>query len=77
MLIPLFNVEDRTAIATEFVAFNTVEPSQLESIEPYWPGVEAAADLPAGHFLAFNPESGGTLAGRMEPGWPPGRFIQS
>lgn len=62
--------------ATEFVAFNTIEPAQLESIEPYWPGVDAAAALPSGHFLAFNRETGGTLAGRLEPGWPPGRFLR-
>lgn len=61
--------------ATEFVAFNTIEPKQLESIEPYWTDVGAAAKLSVGEFLAFNRESGATLAGRLEPGWPPGRFI--
>ncbi|MGB7767420.1 MAG: hypothetical protein WBN22_01005 [Verrucomicrobiia bacterium] len=63
--------------ATEFVAFNTVEPAQLESIEPYWPGVAAAAALPNGHFLAYNRETGGTLSGALERGWPPGRFIRN
>jgi hypothetical protein len=46
--------------ATEFVAFNTVEPAQLDSIRPYWPGVDAAAKLPRGAFLAFNRDSGVT-----------------
>lgn len=51
--------------ATEFVAFNTIEPAQLDSIRPYWPGVVKAADLPKGHYLAFNRDSRGELAGRM------------
>ncbi len=62
--------------ATEFIAFNTVEPAQLESIEPYWAGVGAAADLPRGQFLAYNRDSGGILKGQMEPGWPPGKFLK-
>jgi len=62
--------------ATEFVAFNTVEPAQLESIEPYWPGVNAAAKLTPGQFLAYNRNTGGTEAGMMEPGWPPGKFYR-
>jgi len=62
--------------ATEFVAFNTIEPAQLEAIEPYWPDVGAAASLANGQFLAYNRESGGTAAGMLEPGWPPGRFIR-
>ena len=49
--------------ATEFVAFNTVEPVQLDSIRPYWPGVEKAAELPKFHYLAFNRNSGAELAG--------------
>ena len=61
--------------ATEFIAFNTIEPAQLESIEPYWSGVEAAARLQAGQFLAYDRNSGGTAAGMLEPGWPPGRFL--
>jgi hypothetical protein len=50
---------------TEFVAFNTVEPRQLKSIEPYWPAVHKAADLPRGAFLAYNRESGSELAGKL------------
>ena len=37
---------------------------------------EAAASLANGQFLAYNRESGGTAAGMLEPGWPPGRFIR-
>jgi hypothetical protein len=61
--------------ATEFVAFNTVEPAQLEAIRPYWPSVDAAAGLVKGQFIAVNRESGGIVRGMMEPGWPPGRFM--
>jgi len=60
--------------ATEFIAFNTIEPAQLDSIRPYWANVDAAADLPKGKFLAYNRDSGGTAAGILEPGWPPGKF---
>ena len=49
--------------ATEFIAFNTIEPAQLDSIRPYWPGVEKAAKLPKFHWLAFNRDSGGELEG--------------
>ena len=51
--------------ATEFVAFNTIEPAQLDAIRPYWPGVDKAAALPKGSYLAFNRDSKGELAGRM------------
>jgi hypothetical protein len=61
--------------ATEFIAFNTIEPAQLDSIGPYWSGVDAAAKLPKGQFIAFNRDSGGIAGGMMEPGWPPGRFL--
>ena len=60
--------------ATEFIAFNTTEPGQLDSIRPYWAGVDAAANLPRGQFIAYNRETGGILRGMLEPGWPPGRF---
>lgn len=62
--------------ATEFIAFNTIEPAQLDSIRPYWSGVDAASKLPRGQFLALNRNSGATVSGMMEPGWPPGRFIK-
>jgi DNA helicase HerA-like ATPase len=50
---------------TEFIAFNTVEPAELDAIRPYWIGVERASALPRGHFLAYNRESGAELAGRL------------
>jgi hypothetical protein len=50
--------------ATEFVAFNTIEPAQLDAIRPYWSGVDKAAELPKFHWLAFNRDSGAELAGQ-------------
>ena len=50
---------------TEFVAFNTVEPAELDAIRPYWSGVDKAAKLPKGSYLAFNRDSGAELAGWM------------
>jgi hypothetical protein len=41
------------------------EPAELEAVEPYWPGVVKAAQLPQGSFLAFNRDSGEELAGRV------------
>lgn len=51
--------------ATEFVAFNTIEPAQLDSIRPYWSGVDKAADLPKFHWLAFNRDSGAEKSGQV------------
>jgi hypothetical protein len=50
--------------ATEFVAFNTIEPAQLDAIRPYWSGVDKAAELPKFRWLAFNRDSGAELAGQ-------------
>lgn len=50
--------------ATEFIAFNTIEPVQLDSIRPYWPGVYKAAVLPKFSWLAFNRDSGAELDGQ-------------
>jgi hypothetical protein len=50
---------------TEFVAFNTVEPAELDAIRPYWAGVDKAAKLSKGHFVAYNRDSGAELAGRV------------
>jgi len=49
-------------------------PTELEAIWPYWSGVDAAARLPKGQFLAYNRDSGETVGGILEPGWPPGRY---
>jgi len=51
--------------ATEFIAFNTREPAELDAIRPYWAGVDQAATLPRGSFIAVNWESGVELAGRV------------
>jgi len=50
---------------TEFVAFNLCEPAELDAIRPYWAGVDKAAKLPRGHFLACNRDSGAELGGRV------------
>lgn len=65
---------DVRAEVTEWILFNTTEPGDLDAVRPYWTGVDAAAKLPKGHFLAYNRDSGGIVAGAMEPGWPPGKF---
>ncbi|MGH7941581.1 MAG: hypothetical protein ACREFR_10980 [Limisphaerales bacterium] len=46
-------------------AFNTVEPAELDAIRPYWSGVDEAARLPRGEFIAVNRDSGGKLRGRL------------
>jgi len=51
--------------ATEFVAFNICEPAELVAIRPYWSGVDEAAALPRGEFIAVNRDTGGTLRGRL------------
>ena len=63
------------AEVTEWICFNTVEPGDLDSVKPYFDGVEAAATLAKGEFIAYNRDSGGILHGMLEPGWPPGRFL--
>jgi hypothetical protein len=57
-------VHVETSAGREFVAFNTVEPAELDAIRPYWSGVDKAAP-PKGSYLAFNRDSGAELAGRM------------
>jgi hypothetical protein len=51
--------------ATEFVAFNTVEPYQLDAIRPYWDGVDQAATLQRGEFIAVNRITGAELRGQL------------
>lgn len=51
--------------ATEFIAFNTREPAELDAIRPYWADVDEAAALPRGEFIAINRETGGKLRGRV------------
>jgi len=64
------------AEVTEWVCFNTIEPGDLEAVRPYFSGVDAAAKLPRGKFIAYNRDSSETLTGMLEPGWPPGRFLK-
>ncbi len=50
---------------TEWVMFNTVERDELDAVRPYFPGVDRAAQLRPGEFLAVNRHSGAELAGRV------------
>jgi len=56
---------DLRRLVTEWVCFNCVEPADLAAVRPYFPGVDKAAQLPRGNFLAYNRESGGELAGKL------------
>jgi hypothetical protein len=51
--------------ATEFVAFNLVEPYQLDAIRPYWSDVDKAATLARGEFIAVNRNTRAELRGRL------------
>jgi hypothetical protein len=53
------------SMATEFVIFNLCEPAELDAIRPYWSGVDEAATLAKGEFVAINRDSGGKLRGRV------------
>ena len=63
------------AEVTEWICFNTIEPGDLDAVRPYFAGVDAAAKLAKGEFIAYNRNSGGIARGMLEPGWPPGRFL--
>ena len=57
--------KDLRRLVTEWVVFNMVEPSDLDYIAPYFPGVYKAATLPRFHFIAYNRNSGVELAGQL------------
>ncbi len=50
---------------TEWVCFSCTEPAELEAVRPYFPGVDRAASLPKGSFIAFNRNSNTELDGRL------------
>ena len=50
---------------TEWVVFNVIERADLDTIRPYYSGVDKVRDLPMGAFLARNRESGAELTGRV------------
>lgn len=56
---------DLRAEVTEWVCFSMNEPGELEAVRPYFRRVDRVADLPRGHFVAYNRESGAELAGRI------------
>lgn len=45
------------SLVTEWVAFNTVQTTDLQAVEDYWPGVTRAATLEKGEFIAYNRNS--------------------
>lgn len=59
-----FHSDIRGAV-TEWVCFNTVEPDQLEAVQPYYAQVEKISTLQKGQFIAYNVNSGSELAGRL------------
>lgn len=59
-----YNITIRSLV-TEWVAFNTVERADLEAVADYWPGVEKAATLPPGTFIAYNRNTRAELSGRL------------
>lgn len=50
---------------TKWICFNINEPDNLNAVRPYFPGVDAVAELPRGGFIAINRESGATMRGRL------------
>ena len=56
---------DLRGAVTEWVCFNTEEPAELDSVRPYFAGVDRVAALPRGSFIAYNRDSGAELAGKL------------
>jgi hypothetical protein len=52
-------------LATDWVCFNICEKDDLDSIRNYFAGVDRCKTLPKEAFIAYNRDSGGTLAGRV------------
>ena len=50
---------------TEWICFNINEPDNLDAVRPYFPGVDVAATLQRGEFVAYNRESGAQLRGKL------------
>lgn len=50
---------------TEWVCFNINDPDEIDSVRPYFPGVEAVADLKLGEFISCNRESGAEMRGKL------------
>lgn len=50
---------------TEWICFNINEPDNLDAVRPYFPGVDVAATLARGEFVAYNRESGGQMRGKL------------
>ena len=57
--------KDLRGSVTEWVCFSCTEPVELDAVRPYFSGVDVAASLPKGEFVAFNRNSGATLGGKL------------
>ena len=57
--------KDLRSSVTEWVCFNCSEPVELDAVRPYFSGVDVAAGLPRGEFVAFNRDSAATLRGKL------------
>lgn len=57
--------KDLRSAVTEWVCFNSTEPVELDAVRPYFSGVDVAAGLPKGEFVAFDREGGATLRGKL------------
>jgi hypothetical protein len=61
-----YNIGVRSLV-TEWVAFNTTEPRDIEAVQDYFPGVVAATTLPKFEFIAFNRDSRRELRAKLPP----------
>ncbi len=57
--------KDLRSSVTEWICFSVTEPVELDAIRPYFSGVDAAASLKRGEFVAFNRDSGAMLRSKL------------
>ena len=57
--------KDLRGSVTEWVCFNCTEPVELDAVRPYFSGVDVAAGLTKGKFVAFNRDSGVMMRGKL------------
>ncbi len=56
---------DLRGSVTEWVCFSCTEPAELDAVRAYFSGVDVAARLPKGEFVAFNRNSGEQISGKL------------
>lgn len=65
--------------ATELVCFKLLPSGQpdcpVKTVARLGADPEKVKALPLGQFIAYDRLNGGSVSGRLEPGWPPGRFL--